>query len=444
MPVKVEAEQVWEDIIIPQPFTELVSPSKKWRHLCFHGGRSSAKSTTVGTFLLVLGGNKKLRIACVRETQNSIADSVHQLLVDIIMKYKLPHWVITNDKLINEKTGTTIIFKGVHNNLQAIKSLEGVDICWVEEAQSVSQDSIDILTPTIRKEGSFFIWTFNRQAEDDPVWVSIAGHPDDRTYVKLVNSEDVEKILSTEIIADREKMRTENPELFQHVWMGEPLTANTGSVFGKQLALAKQDGRVTRVPYDASLGVYTAWDLGIGDCTAIWFFQVTDAGEIKFIDHYESSGEDLGHYIDVVKNKPYSYNTHFIPHDAEHRELQTGATRTQYFNQRGIYNLEVLRPTKYTQGIDDINLLARPKFSKCWFDEEKCRRGLECLRAYHFAYDEKNRITKAKPEHDWSSHSSSAFIYAIIAESENINIETRMNLKPYTPSAFRNSQRTGF
>ena len=430
-------------IDIPDAFIELFQPSKKWRHILYHGGRSSGKSTTVAIYLVTLATNRPVRILCCREVQRSIKESVHRLLSDCIQKYNLPGWTITEETLRN-RNGSEFIFKGLHGNDQDVKSTEGVDICWVEEAQSVSMNSIDVLIPTIRKDGSFFIWTMNRLTEEDPVWNRIAKNPDDRTYVRQVNSDEIELLLSPEVIHEREKMRKDNPELFEHVWLGQPLTANTGSVFGKQLAQAREDGRIGSVPYDDALGCYTAWDLGIGDATAIWFFQVTTGGEIHFIDHYESSGEDLGHYISVIQNKPYQYNKHFLPHDANARELQTNMTRVDFFRNRGIVNVEVLRPTKFTLGADDISLVARPKFSKCWFDEEKCRRGLECLRAYHYEYDDKNKLLNDKPCHDWSSHSSSAFIYAMMADTEQFEVSAHFNCKTCTPKVFRQEQTTGF
>lgn len=431
------------DVDIPAPFIELIEPTQKWRHIVYHGGRSSAKSTTVATVLAILATQRPLRILCCREVQNSINESVHKLLADQIQKYNLPGWEITRETIRN-RNGSEFIFKGLRGNTQSIKSLEGIDICWIEEAQAVSTESIDILVPTIRKPGSYLIWTLNRLTENDPVWERIAANPDDRTYVRQVNSTEVEQLLSPEIIHEREKMRKDNPELYEHVWLGQPLTASTGSVFGKQLAQAREDGRITRVPYDSALGCYTAWDLGVGDSTAIWWFQITSGGEIHFIDHYESAGEDLGHYVSVLLNKPYQYNKHFLPHDANARELQSGITRVDFFNQRGINNVEVLRPTRFTLGTDDISMVARPKFSRCWFDEEKCKRGLECLRAYHYEYNEKNKLLKDKPCHDWSSHSSSAFIYALMAEAEHISVQTNYHFKPFVPAAFTKEHKTGF
>lgn len=426
-------------IEVPKEFKVLFDLDSDLRHIVLYGGRASGKSTSVALSLLILGMNKKLRILCTREVQNSIADSVHKLLADLISKYKLNTWEVQKDIIRNKQTGSEIFFKGLHNNSQSIKSIEGIDIVWVEEAQSVSADSINTLVPTIRKTGSRLIWTFNRLTENDPVWELIVKKADNRTFVQKINSDAIESLLSKEIIEEREKMRIDNPEMFDHVWLGEPMTAKTGSVFGKQLAQARSEGRITKVPYDASTGVYTAWDLGIGDSTVIWFFQVVGR-EIHFIDHYEGSNEDLGHYISYIQNKPYQYTTHFLPHDSKARELQTGMTRVEFFNNHGIYNIEVLRPTNFSLGQDDIDLVARPKFSLCWFDEEKCQRGLECLRAYHYEYDDKNKLLRNKPEHDWSSHSSSAFIYALMAKTEQLDVKLKVKFKSYTPKAFRKTK----
>lgn len=425
------------EITLPEQYKELLQPSKPWRHLVYKGGRASAKSTTVGISRLILGSQKRLRGLCTREIQNSIQESVYKLLVDKIQEHGLGDWQIFNDKLVNNRTGSEIFFKGLHNNIQSIKSIEGLDWVWVEEAQSVSADSILTLVPTVRKEGSQLIWTYNPLTDHDPVKELIVDKADDRTYVRHINSDEVEQLLSPEIIAEREKMRKDNPDMFAHVWLGEPLTAKTGTVFGKQLAQAEIEGRIGSVPYDASAGVYTAFDLGIGDSTAIWWFQLIGQ-EIHFIDHYEGSGEELGHYISILKNKPYNYTTHFLPHDAKQRELQTGMTRVEFFENNGIHNVEVLRPTNFQLGQDDINMIARPKFSKVWIDRDKCKRGLECLRAYHYEYDEKNKLLKSKPEHDWSSHSSSAFIYALMGASESAEAQgLKVKFKTFVPKEFR-------
>lgn len=427
------------EIIVPDVYRELYQPTRPWRHICLYGGRSSGKSTQVGNSKLISGMQRRERGLCTREIQNSIAESVHQLLRDQIEKYNLDSWEVQKEIIRNKKTGSEIYFKGLHNNSQSIKSFEGVDWCWVEEAQSVSAESINTLIPTIRKPGSQIIWTFNPLTEHDPVWELVASKPDENTYVRKINSDAIEELLSPEIIAEREKMRVDNPELFAHVWLGEPLTSRTGSVFGAQIARAEQDGRIGSVPYDASAGVYAVFDLGISDSTAIWWYQVIGR-EIHMIDYYENSGEELGHYISMLHNKGYNYTTIYLPHDAKQRELQTGKTRVEFFEQNGFHNIEVLRPTNFNLGDDDINLIARPTFSRVWIDRDKCQRGLECLRAYHYEYDEKNKLLKSRPEHDWSSHASSAFVYAMMAATESSEMQQlRVKFKTYTPKAFRNS-----
>ena len=429
-------------IDVPAPFVELFEPSRNWRHIAFWGGRSSGKSTTVAIALATKATSKPLRILCTREFQASLNDSVYKLLADTIDKYKLPGWTVGREYIRNAN-GSEFLFAGVRNNVQSIKSMEGIDICWGEEASTFSMDSLDVLIPTIRKPGSYFIWTFNRITAEDPIWEKICKNPDERTFAKKVNSTDIEKLLSPEIIFEREKMRKENPELFEHIYLGEPLTANTGSIYGKQLAQAREDGRIGKVPYDGSAPVYAALDLGVSDSTAICFFQ-TVGQEIHFIDYYESSGEDLAHYISVLANKPWDYRQIFLPHDARARELQTGKTREEFFRDHGYNNVTILRPSKLVLGQDDINLTARPKFSRCWFDETKCARLLECLRAYHYDYDSKNKLLKDHACHDWSSHAADAFMYSLIAETEQIEVQQTVKMKVFVPDVFNKEQNTGF
>jgi len=430
------------DIDVPSPFIELFQPSKNWRHIAYFGGRSSGKSTTVALALVAKATYTPLRILCTREFQASLSDSVYKLLADTIEKYKFPNWTVGREYIRNAN-GSEFLFAGVRNNVQSIKSMEGIDICWGEEASTFSMESLDVLIPTIRKPGSYFIWTFNRLTAQDPIWEKICKTPDERTYVRKVNSDEIEQLLSPEIIFEREKMRKENPELFAHVYLGEPLTVASGSIYGKQLAQAREDKRIGKVPYDGSAPVYAALDLGVGDSTAICFFQ-TVGQEIHFIDYYESSGEDLAHYINVLANKPWEYRQIFLPHDARARELQTGKTREEFFREHGYANVTILRPSSYAFGQDDINMTARPKFSRCWFDQEKCARLLECLAAYHYEYDEKNKLLRDKPKHDFSSHAADAFMYSLIAETEQIEVQTQIHFKVYTPPAFGGEQQTGF
>lgn len=207
---------------IPKEYKKLFN--NDWREAAVYGGRFSLKSHTIARFLLIQARIKKTRVACFREFQSSIAESSHQLLADLIVQYELNEFEVTNNSIVNTINGSDFLFKGLHNNSQSIKSIEGIDIAWVEEAQTVSKESIDTLTPTVRKESSKIIYTYNRLLEDDPVHqrLVIEGRPN--TLVINVNYDIALKykmmpdVIRKEMEDDKEK----RPSLYKHKWLGEP------------------------------------------------------------------------------------------------------------------------------------------------------------------------------------------------------------------------------
>lgn len=211
----------------------------EWRHIVFHGGRSSGKSTAAAYALLLRGRQSKLRILCTREFQNSIADSVHKLLKDLIEKHNFADYEVQRETIRNTITGTEFIFKGLRKDSQAIKSLEGIDICWTEEAQTITKGSIDILIPTIRKDGSQLIWTFNRINELDPVYVELCMKPEPDTYIAHVNSDVLEEIgqLPQVMIDEREKMKRNEPAMYSHIWLGQPMAQGDNAIIGREAIL---------------------------------------------------------------------------------------------------------------------------------------------------------------------------------------------------------------
>ena len=195
----------------------------KYRYKLYYGGRAGGKSYAFADSLLFLGRMKKLRIACMREVQESIKDSVHKLLSDRIKFYDLSEYQVLQTKIVNKLTGTSIIFKGLNDqSAQNIKSLEGIDIVWLEEAQKISKQSWDILNPTIRKAGSEIWISMNRETENDPVWQAVAQNPDERTLVVKVNYTD-NPFCSDEMRYLAEKCKKESPEDYAHIWLGVPL-----------------------------------------------------------------------------------------------------------------------------------------------------------------------------------------------------------------------------
>lgn len=185
-----------------------------------------------------------------------------------------------------------------------------------------------------------------------------------------------------------------------------------GAYYGQQMKEASVAGRICKVPWEPSLPVVTAWDLGIGDSTAIWFAQFHGA-EKRIIDYYESSGVGLDHYVRELKadhRAKWIYETHVLPHDVEVKELGTGKSRLEVLRSLGVDNVTVAAKLPVDDGIQ----AARTMLETCWFDEDRCARGIEALRQYRRDYDEKGRTFRSRPLHDWTSHGADAFRYLAV------------------------------
>jgi phage terminase large subunit len=187
-----------------------------------------------------------------------------------------------------------------------------------------------------------------------------------------------------------------------------------GAYYGKLMAQAEADGRLTGVPHDPAALVWTAWDLGIRDSTAIWFAQ-TIGREIRIIDYYEASGVDLGHYVRELGSRPYLYAGHIVPHDAQARELGTGKSRLEVLQSLGLKNITIAPQHRIEDGINAVRVL----LPKCWLDAQKCARGIDALRLYRSEYDDTLRTLRAGPVHDWSSHAADAFRYLALSLDRN-------------------------
>ena len=216
-------------IKIAEKFRPLLT--EHFRYKLYYGGRAGGKSYAFADCLLLLARQKKLFIACVREVQNSIKDSVYKLLKDRAEAYKFDDFVFYEDRIENIVTGSKFVFKGLKDqNKQNIKSLEGVDICWCEEAQAITKDSFEVLNPTIRKAGSELWFSMNRENENDAIWRAIAANPDDQTLIVKVNYYD-NPFCPEEMKYLAEKCKAENIDDYMHIWEGEPISLGDYKLF---------------------------------------------------------------------------------------------------------------------------------------------------------------------------------------------------------------------
>ena len=218
------SEQKTNEILVPAEFARLFDTD--WREAAIYGGRGSLKSHTVARVLLIRAMQKSGLCGCFREFQNSIADSSHSLLSNLIEQYNLPYFKVTNDSIMNTRTGYSFIFKGLRNNVQSIKSIEGMTEAWVEESQTITEKSIDVLTPTVRLPGSQIFYTYNRLKPDDPIHkrLVIEGRPN--TLIINVNYDVAQKYgwMSDVLQAEMEADKANRPEIYKHKWLGEPST----------------------------------------------------------------------------------------------------------------------------------------------------------------------------------------------------------------------------
>lgn len=267
----------------------------------------------------------------------------------------------------------------------------------------------DYIRPILAENGGWAVFIFTmrgknhgykmlKMAEQSPTWFAqtlVAGN-------NGTKREDGRPVISDEVIEDERRSGMDESMIQQEFYCSAeaPLI---GAYYGQQMAKALEEKRITNVPWEPSIPVHTAWDLGMNDSMSIWMFQQVGY-EIRLIDFYESSGEGLAHYIKVLREKEYVYGAHYAPHDIEVRELGTGKSRRETARTLGV-NFRVVARHEVLDGIDAV----RNILSRCWFDEKRCDRGIEALRSYRKEYDEVRKVYKNTPEHDWSSHPSDAF-----------------------------------
>ena len=374
----------------------------------FHGGRGGGKSWEIADFLLIIGTTAKHRILCCREVQKSIKQSVHKLLSDRIAAMGLSSFYEILETEIRGKNGTEFSFAGLLNHtVDSVKSFEGATITWIEEAQTVSKHSLDILIPTvIRTANPMIIMSLNPRLPQDAVYADYIAKERDDTLVVQVNYTDNPHCPS-EIKNLAEAMMNDDFDKYEHVYLGKPKEIADGAIYKAEFEQIRKENRICKVPHDPNLPVYTSWDLGILDSTAIWFFQIYGK-EVRVIDYYEANNEPLAHYARILDEKKkewgYMYEKHFAPHDIAARDLSNGVSREQTMATLGY------RMTKGARlGVEDRIEATRQMLKNCWFDADKCKHGVKALQNYRREFNDRLDQFKATAVHDWASHGSDAF-----------------------------------
>ena len=397
----------------------------KSRYRILFGGRGGAKSWGIARALLIKGAQTPLRILCAREFMTSMRDSVHKLLCDQIVELGLNGFYEITQASIRGNNGTEFAFVGLKNNVANVKSYEGIDIAWVEEAQSVSRLSWNTLIPTIRKSDSEIWISFNPELNTDETWTRFVENPPENAVVQKIGYQDnpwFPEVLKLEM----ESLKNRDFEAYQTVWEGMCRVTVDGAVFGKEMQMAEFEGRIAKVPYDATKPVHIIFDLGWADQTAWWCLQFIGM-ETRLIRYEEINQTTMSAILAKIQTYGYMIDTLWLPHDAQNKTLAANGRSIEEIVRGAGYKTRIIERTNVT---DSINA-ARTIFRSCYFDRENCHDGLQCLRHYRYEVDPDTKQFSRTPLHDNFSHGADAFRYIGLMVNEP---KARRKQQPIQPT----------
>lgn len=401
----------------PAKLKPLFSPC---RYKILHGGRGSGKSWGVARALIILARQKRMRVLCTREVQKSIKDSVHALLGDQIRALGFgADFDILETEIRCMVTGSVFLFGGLQQHtVESIKSFEGCDVVWVEEAQVVSGKSWDVLIPTVRKDGSEIWITLNPQLDSDETYQRFIANPQPGAWVCEMNYSDnpfFPDVLEAERLHAQKTMKAEK---YRHIWEGKCMPAVDGAIYFDEVAKADEEGRITRVAPDKLLKAHAIFDLGWNDSMSIIIAQ-RQASELRVIDYIEDSHKKLSDYSDMLKALPYNWGYVWLPHDGYSRDYKTGKSAEEMMKALG-WKVSQIPNMDVEGGIK----AAREVFERIWFDKEKTVRLIECLKRYRRNIGQRTGEA-GSPLHDEFSHGADSFRYLALVADQLKNNDSR-------------------
>lgn len=351
---------------------------------------------------------KPLRVLCTREVQKTIKESVHALLSDQIQMMGLGAMYEVLNTEIRGPNGSLFLFSGLGDQtVESIKSFEGVDICWVEEARNVSKRSWNILIPTIRKDGSEIWVSFNPELESDETYERFVKNPPPSAVVCEVNWRD--NPWFTQVLDEerRHAQKTMTEADYLHIWEGKCKPAVEGAIYASEM----QRANICRAPNDPLLRTHPVFDLGWNDSMSIILAQ-RSGSEVRITHYIEDSHRTLLSYSEQLKKMGLNWGTVWMPHDAESKNLQTGKSAKEMMEALG-WTVQITPEIGVENGIQAARML----FPRVYFDQDNSTRLIECLRRYRRHINQTTKEAGA-PLHDEFSHGADAFRYlAVNAES---------------------------
>lgn len=390
-------------------FKPLVPPS---RYKGAWGGRGSGKSHFFAELLILKCLQAKTDWVCIREVQKTLAQSAKKLLENKIQALGVGHLFEVLTDRIKTPHGGVIIFQGMQDHTaESIKSLEGFDGAWVEEAQTLSATSLTLLRPTIRKAGSELWFSWNPRSKKDPVDVMLRGaeKPTGAVVVKANWSDN--KRFPAELEQERRDCLRSEPDKYEHIWEGGYVTLVDGAYYAKQIMEARKENRICRLNRDKMFRVRMYVDIGgtgrRADAGA-WVPSQFIGREIRVLNYCEGQGQELAYYVNWMHSQGYTPdNTDiYLPHDGTKGDNVFASSYESALRSAG-YSVTVIPNQGAGAAMARVDA-ARKLFPQIWFDVEKCAGLIDALGWYHEKRDETRDIGLG-PEHDWSSHGADAF-----------------------------------
>lgn len=380
---------------------------EKARYKGAHGGRGSGKSQFFADLMVATAVRKPgFRGLCCREVQKSLKESAKRLIESKIQDHGLSSLFEVQEAVIKTPGGGLIVFAGLQDHTsESIKSYEGFDVAWVEEAQTVSQRSLNLLRPTIRAPGSELWFSWNPRLEQDAVDQMLRGPelPSNAAVVHAGWSDN--PWFPDELEQERLDCIRAQPEQYDHIWEGGYVSVSEGAYFARHLAEAKAQGRVTQLSFDPLMPIKAYWDIGVRDATSIWVSQQV-GGRVNCLRYYEAVGQDLATHLNWLRDNGYGRAECVLPHDGAKADAVTAIRFEDHIRAAGFQVRTV--PNQGRGAAMKRVETARRVFPSMWFDEAGCSGGIKALGWYHEKRDEHRNIGLG-PEHDWASHGADAF-----------------------------------
>lgn len=404
-------------IDLPRKAAETLVPvstasGRRVRFRVLHGGRDGAKSWSVARMLLARGRARPERILCTREIQKSIAESVHQLLKDQVQALGLEDFYEVQQHYIRGANGTQIAFHGLSGQTAtSIKSFEGTTICWVEEAQTISKRSWELLEPTIRAGNSEIIVTFNPDMDTDETYKRFVMSPPDDAIVTQINWYD-NPWRSQVLDAAREKMQREAPEDYAHIYGGQCRPAVEGAIYYNEVSQLRTGGRLCNVPYDPMLKVHVIADLGFNDFMSLLLVQRLGS-EIRIIRYIEDRLRYIPSYHQELTDLKLNYGKLYLPHDGKAKHV-TGSSAQEQFDALG-WDVEIIPDIGIEQGIRKT----REVFGRFYIDKTHAGELVNRLGRYRRRVNSDGQAST--PMHDDESHGADGTRYLSIVADQLSN-----------------------